>query len=117
MDTALAALFMLEMLYDISHEELAPVEIAFFQGAIEKAARWPDKRMPIAIVLIAGLFAHQHDRRGRGALANNRLRRVNVVASMYKGQRLQQATPWAICASSLKDRSRKFFSADLTKRT
>jgi hypothetical protein len=72
MDTALAALFMLEMLYDISHEELAPVEIAFFQGAIEKAARWPDKRMPIAI------FAHQHDRRGRGALANNRLRRVNV---------------------------------------
>jgi hypothetical protein len=90
MDTALAALFMLEMLYDISHEELAPVEIAFFQGAIEKAARWPDKRMPIAIFLIAGLFAHQHDRRGRGALANNRLRRVNVQRAALAASSLGQ---------------------------
>jgi hypothetical protein len=78
MDTALAPLFMLEMLYDIRHEDVAPVEIAFLQGAIEKAARWPDKRPSRAIFLIAGLFAHQHDRRGRGALTNNRLRRANI---------------------------------------
>jgi hypothetical protein len=78
MDTALAALFMLEMLYDISHEEVAPVESAFLQGAIQEAARGPDKRTAGTIFLIAGLFAHQHDRRGRGALTNNRLRRVNV---------------------------------------
>jgi len=43
MDTALAALFMLEMLHHIRHEDVAPVKIAFLQGTIQEAARGPDK--------------------------------------------------------------------------
>ena len=56
MDTALAALFMLEMLHDIRHEDVAPVKIAFLQGAIQEAARGPDKGTAGAIFLIAGLL-------------------------------------------------------------
>src|SRR5207237_2396702 len=78
MDTALAALFMLEMLHDVRHEDIAAVKIAFLQGAIQKATRGPDKRTADTIFLVAGLLAYQHDRRRRGPLTTDRLCRVNI---------------------------------------
>ena len=78
MDTALAALFMLEMLHDIRHEDVAPVEIAFLQGAIQEAARGSYKRTAGTVFLVAGLLAYQHDRRRRGPLTDNALCRVNI---------------------------------------
>jgi hypothetical protein len=78
MDTALAPLFMLEMLHDVRHEDVAPVKTAFPQGAIQEAARGPNKRTTGTIFLVAGLLADQHDRRRRGPLANNGLCRINV---------------------------------------
>jgi hypothetical protein len=66
------------MLYDIGHQE-APRDC--FPSRRDREGGQPDKRTPGTIFLIAGLFAHQHDRRGRGAVTNNRLRRANILAN------------------------------------
>jgi hypothetical protein len=77
MDTALAPLFMLEMLHDIRHEDVAPVKTAFLQGAIQEAARGSD-RTAGTIFLVAWLLPCQHERRRRGLLTNNGLCRANI---------------------------------------
>jgi hypothetical protein len=46
-----------------------------------RSRRRPARQKRGTIFLIAGLFAHQHDRRGRGAVTNNRLRRANILAN------------------------------------
>jgi hypothetical protein len=46
MDTALAALLMLEMLHDIRHEDVAPVKIAFLQARSRRRPAGPTKGRP-----------------------------------------------------------------------
>ena len=95
------------MLYDVRHEEVVPVEIAFFKARSRLAARWPDKKNARHDLPDRRVVAHQYDDRGRGALTNNRLRRVNIQRAAYKGQRSQHARLGNL-REPLGDRSRKF---------
>ncbi|MNT27528.1 hypothetical protein D3C72_1631650 [compost metagenome] len=69
----LAAQFELEMLDRIGHEELVAVQARLAQCLVQQVARRPDEGRALQVFLRAGLLAHQHDARMRGALAGHAL--------------------------------------------
>src|ERR1700724_1746508 len=71
------------MFHDIRHEHIAPVKIALLQGAIQEAARGPDKRMAGAISWSPGCSPTSMIAAGAGPSPP-----TACVASMYKGAAL-----------------------------
>ena len=68
----------LEVLHHVGDVHVLAVEPDLDQRAIEHLARRPDERRALAIFLIAGLLADQHDARADRAPAEDGLRRVTV---------------------------------------
>lgn len=59
-NSSLSPLFKAKMLHSVSHIHLLPVNAGVLESAIQKFSRRADERLPRAVLLIAGLFAHQH---------------------------------------------------------
>ena len=72
-DPPLAAQFMTEVLHRVG--DIGPIawNLRFRQGAVEHLAGRSDEGPPDQILLVAGLLAHQHQRRGGGPLARHAL--------------------------------------------
>src|SRR3546814_1957678 len=66
------------MLDRIGEEEPAAVEPGLCDRLVEQAAGGADEGPALYILLIARLFAHQHDARRRRPLARHPLRRVAI---------------------------------------
>jgi hypothetical protein len=74
----LAALDELEVLDGVRDVHVGAREPRLRQGRVEQRARWPDERVTLKILLVAGLLAHEQDARARWTLAEHGLRRVQV---------------------------------------
>src|SRR5471032_436311 len=61
--TPLATRFPLEMLDRVGHIHLAAVHAGFIERSIKQGTGGPDKRLALQVLLIAGLFANEHQRR------------------------------------------------------
>jgi hypothetical protein len=78
MNTALAALLILEMLDRIGHVNRSTVQSDLIQSLIENQPGWSHERPTRAVFQIAGLFANQHDSRPDRPFAEDKLRRVQI---------------------------------------
>src|SRR5262249_12681985 len=76
--TALLAHLVLEMLNGIGYENLRARNSRLRQGAVEDPPGRADERLAAEVLLVAGLFADEHDVSGSAALARHRLRCVFV---------------------------------------
>ena len=72
-DPPLAACHELEMLDRVGDVDLRAVDPGLFQRRVEKLAGGPDKRPAGKILLVAGLFADEHDRGIQRPFAEHRL--------------------------------------------
>ena len=72
-DAALAARFPLEMLHCVGDVNFLAVDARFGEGGVEKFACRADEGKPFEVFLITGLFADEHDFRGRTAVAEDGL--------------------------------------------
>ena len=61
---------MLDRIRDI---DPAAVDLGLVQGAFQQAARWPDERLTLQVLLVARLLADQHHPGVLGALAEHGL--------------------------------------------
>jgi hypothetical protein len=91
----LAARLPFEMLHGVGHVERAAVDAGGLQRAVEQAPGRADEGQAAAVLLVAGLLAHQHHAGVRIAGAEDRLRRVRVertVAAVFRflAQHLQR---------------------------
>src|SRR5205085_10238468 len=71
-----------EVLHDVGHVDLGPIDAGLAEGAVEEPSRRTDERRALAILLVARLLTDEHDRRARGPFAEDGLRgaRVEVAA-------------------------------------
>ena len=76
--TPFAARLELEMLYRIGDKYQLAINFGVFECPYKHAARRTNKGLSLFILLIAGLFAHQHDPRSRRAFTRNDLCRILV---------------------------------------
>src|SRR5436190_9759459 len=90
-DPPLAAGLPLEVLDDVRHVDLAPVDPGFLERLVQELPRRADERLALLVLLIAGLLADEHHLRLGGALAEDGLRPGLVQrASGAAGGRLLQ---------------------------
>src|SRR5688572_26049339 len=86
---AFLAALPLEMLHRIGDVNLAPVDSRLLQGVVEQPASRTDERPPLAILLIARLFADDDDSRAWSSFAEHRLRSDHPQsAAMTRSSRL-----------------------------
>src|SRR3546814_4102848 len=68
-----------------------PIEARRLQRLVENATGWADERRTGEILVVARLFADQHDARASCAFAEHGLRRVRVqIAAAASGRSLAQ---------------------------
>src|ERR1051325_9108888 len=60
-DTAFPARFPLEVLDDIRDVDRLPIDAGFLERAVEQLPRRADKRMTLEVLVIARLFADEHE--------------------------------------------------------
>jgi hypothetical protein len=91
MEPSLAAHLVLEMLDRVCHESSLAIDTGIGKCAIHYPTRRPDGRTPGAILLISGLFAHDHETRLSGlrpAPPASRFYRVNGADNALRRQRV-----------------------------
>jgi len=74
--TALAAVFELEMFDRIGDENCLSIQSGFGNSFVQNPASRPDERMTSKILIIPRLFSDHHDRGMRRTFARHHLRRV-----------------------------------------
>src|SRR4029079_4120217 len=67
-----------EMFHRVCDVNDLSIDPSFLERAVEQLAGWPDKRFPLQILLVAGLFADKNNLRIFGSLPENRLSGVFV---------------------------------------
>jgi len=72
----LAAQLPFEMLHRVGHVDVLAVDAGGLERPVEEASGGPDEGQPLAVLLVAGLLADQHDLRVLVAGAEHRLRSV-----------------------------------------
>jgi hypothetical protein len=60
-DATFAARLPLEVLHDVRHVSVAAVDPGFLQRTVEQPSGRPDERPAGDVLLVARLFAHQHE--------------------------------------------------------
>src|SRR5438874_9778684 len=78
MDPSLALLDELEVLHGVRDVEPRAGETDFGQHTVEDLAGWTDERRALAVFLISGLLAHEHDPRVGWAQSEDGLRGVAI---------------------------------------
>ena len=78
MQAPLAAHLVLEVLDRVGYESVLPRDAGVFERGIENAAGRPDERLSRQILLVAGLFADQHEIGRCRTFAWNRLGGVAI---------------------------------------
>ncbi len=79
----LAARFPFEMLHSIGDVHISSIDARRLETFIKQLTSWSDKRLPLPIFTIAGLFAHHQDSGMGSAFPEDDLRRIPIkVASM-----------------------------------
>ena len=73
-DAALPSRFPGEVLHRVGDEDPRARHPDLLQSLVENAARGADERMPLTILLVAGLFADEHEICARRAFSRDRLR-------------------------------------------
>ena len=73
MNPAFAPRLPFEVLHHVRHVGGITIDAGLFESFVEQPTRRSDKRLAREILVIARLFAHQHDRGVPLALAKNRL--------------------------------------------
>src|SRR3546814_11638864 len=75
-----------------------PIEARRLQRLVENATGWADERRTGEILVVARLFADQHDARASCAFAEHGLRRVRVqIAAAASGRSLAQRSQTSAC--------------------
>src|SRR3546814_2194558 len=75
-----------------------PIEARRLQRLVENATGWADERRTGEILVVARLFAEQHDARASCAFAEHGLRRVRVqIAAAASGGSLAQRSQTSAC--------------------
>src|SRR3546814_13375288 len=83
----LATWFPVEMLDGVGDVAPLPIEARRLQRLVENATGWADERRTGEILVVARLFADQHDARASCAFAEHGLRRVRVqIAAAASGR-------------------------------
>jgi hypothetical protein len=78
----LAARFPFEMLNGIGNVHISPIDACRLEAFVKKLTSRPDKRLPLLVFAIAGLFPHQEQSGMGAAFPKNDLRRFPIeVAS------------------------------------
>src|SRR5271163_4560581 len=95
--TSFAARLVLEVLDRVGEIDRSAVQPDFGQRAVEHLARGSDKWPAGDILLVAGLLAGHHHRRGRGTLSKYRLRRVEIKGAAGATGRLFADVGKTIC--------------------
>jgi hypothetical protein len=75
----------LEVLDRIGHVDAPPVDPRGLERLVEQPARRPDKRMTLAVLLVARLLAHQHHLGGPRPFAEDGLRRAHPEMAAAAG--------------------------------
>jgi hypothetical protein len=88
MDATLAARFPFEMLHRVGDVNFFTIDPRFFQRAIHNFSGRTDERFPGNVLVIAGLFADEHDRRFLWTFAKNRL--SSTLVQMTSGATLRR---------------------------
>src|SRR3546814_16099365 len=88
MHAPLATWFPLEMLDGVGDVAPLPIEARRLQRLVENATGWADERRTGEILVVARLFADQHDARASCAFAQHglRRRRVQIAAQATVGR-------------------------------
>ena len=78
MDPTLAARFPFEVLDGVGQEDVAAHQAGFLERFVEHGTGGTNERMSLPILLIAGLFADEHDSRTPSSFAKDRLGGVAI---------------------------------------
>jgi len=76
-DTARASPLEAEVLHGVGEVHAVALDAGLSQRRVERPPGRADERLPRAVLAIAGLFAHEHQRRPLAALGEDHLRRVS----------------------------------------
>ncbi len=85
MDAALPPRLPAEVLDDVGHEDIPPIETGAFQRVVQYAPGGSDERPTLDVFAVTRLFADEHDARARRALAEDGLRRIPVQLAARAG--------------------------------
>ena len=97
-EAALAHRLPLEVLHNVGDVNLFPVESFLFKAGIEQLAGGADKGMALEILLIARLFAYEHDASMFRSFAKDCLRRVSIqgATGAYLGETGQSVATFSL---------------------